>query len=117
MSRHADDGVATGTGSTTHPGGSDMRAAFMGLIFGSLVLLALVLVVVKLTARSFEGHGAAPAAGGEQHAPPAGAAPAAGAPPAGAPAAATPATGAPPTGAPTTGTPAGTPPTTPPPLN
>ena len=96
MSRHADDGVATATARTTHPGGSDMRAAFMGLILGSLVLLALVFVVVKLTARSFEGHGAAPAAGGEQHAPPAGgeqhAPPAAAAPATGAPAAGTPAT-------------------------
>jgi hypothetical protein len=81
MSRHADDGVATVTAGTSHRSGSDMRAAFMGLILGSLVLLALVFTVVKLTARSFEGHGAAPAAGGEQHAPPAAAPPETGAPP------------------------------------
>jgi hypothetical protein len=116
MSRHVDDGVATVNAGTTHRGGSDMRAAFMGLIFGTLVLLALVFTVVKLTARSFEGHAAAPAAGGEQHAPPAASAPATGAPAAGTQPPAAPAPGAPPAGAPTTGTPPA-PPTTPPPLH
>ncbi len=46
-----------------------MGAAFRGLIIGSLVLLALVFTVVKLTARSFEGHNAAPAPGAPATAP------------------------------------------------
>lgn len=48
-----------------HDHKGDARAAFMGLIGGAIALLALVLVVVHLTNKKFEGHapaGAAPAA-------------------------------------------------------
>ncbi len=70
MSVHHDDrGVATAT-VTTH-GGSDMRAAFTGLIVGALALLAVVVTIVMLTNRSFEGHGEAPAAGAPATAAPA----------------------------------------------
>jgi len=74
MTLRADHGLAappapaTTTATSTH-GGSDMGAAFRGLIIGSLVLLGLVFTVVKLTARSFEGHKAAPAAGAPATAP------------------------------------------------
>ena len=61
MSVHHDDRGAVGV-ATTH-GGSDMRAAFTGLIVGAIALLAVVLTIVTLTNRSFEGHGEAPAAG------------------------------------------------------
>ena len=47
---------------TTHTG-SDMRAAFTGLIVGTIALIAVVLVVVMLTNKKFEGHGEAPAPG------------------------------------------------------
>jgi hypothetical protein len=40
---------------------ADARAAFMGLILGAITLLALVLVIVKLTNRKFDSHAAAPA--------------------------------------------------------
>ena len=80
MSRHVDDrGVVTTTVVTTH-GGSDMRAAFTGLIIGALAILAVVYTIVKLTAASFEGHNAAPGAAAEQHAAPAAPAPATGTP-------------------------------------
>ena len=61
MSHHPDDRVVVTT-VTTH-GGSDMRAAFTGLIVGALALLAVVVTIVMLTNRKFEGHGEAPAAG------------------------------------------------------
>ena len=61
MSKHANDGVTT-SAVTTH-GGSDMRAAFTGLIVGAVALLAVVVAVVMLTNRMFEGHGEAPAPG------------------------------------------------------
>ena len=85
MTLRADHGLsvpppppAPATHHHTHTGtfNPDMIAAFMGLIGGSIALLVLVLIVVKLTAASFEGHQAAPAAGGAQHGTPA--APAAG---------------------------------------
>ena len=65
MTQHADAHGAT-SGVVTTPHGSDMRAAFTGLIVGTLALLAFVIVVVMLTNRMFEGHeaGAAPAAQG-----------------------------------------------------
>ena len=61
MSHHPDDRVVATT-VTTH-GGSDMRAAFTGLIVGALALLTVVVTIVMLTNRKFEGHGEAPAAG------------------------------------------------------
>ncbi len=51
-----------------HDWKADARAAFMGLIFGAIALLAIVYTIVQLTNRKFEGHSAAPAATG---APPA----------------------------------------------
>lgn len=42
-----------------HDHKGDARAAFAGLIGGSIALLAMVLVVVYLTNRKFEGHAAA----------------------------------------------------------
>ena len=66
MTHHVNDhGVATTT-VTTH-GGSDMRAAFTGLIVGTIAILAVVMAIVVLTNRSFEGHGTAAPAG--THAP------------------------------------------------
>jgi hypothetical protein len=44
-----------------HDHKADARAAFMGLIFGAIALLALCYTIVLLTAKKFEGH-AAPAA-------------------------------------------------------
>lgn len=41
-----------------HDHKADARAAFMGLIFGAIALLALVYLIVNLTARKFEGHAA-----------------------------------------------------------
>jgi hypothetical protein len=42
---------------------ADARAAFMGLIFGAIALLAIVYTIIQLTNRKFEGHAAtAPAA-------------------------------------------------------
>jgi hypothetical protein len=58
MSVHTDDRGATAV--VTH-GGSDMRAAFTGLIAGAIVLLLVVTGIVMLTNRKFEGHEAAPA--------------------------------------------------------
>jgi hypothetical protein len=117
MSAHTGDRVVATT-VTTH-GGSDMRAAFTGLIVGAIALFAIVVAIVMLTNRMFEGH-EAPAAGGAAHGQHA---PAPGAPAAGAPSAtpgSTPAPGsAPAPGAPPQGTappPAGSPPpATPPP--
>ena len=81
MSVHVNDhGVTTTT--VTHSG-SDMRAAFTGLIVGAIAILLVVVAIVWLTNRSFAGHEAA--AGGAH-------APAAPAPAASAPAAGTPAT-------------------------
>jgi len=69
MSVHHDDrGVAT---TVTAHGGSDMRAAFTGLIVGVLALLAVVVTIVMLTNRAFEGHGEAPAPGAPAAAAPA----------------------------------------------
>lgn len=51
-----------------HDHKADARAAFMGLIFGAITLLALVYTIVLLTARKFEGH-AAPAPAATQAAP------------------------------------------------
>ena len=80
MSVHVNDhGVKTTT--VTHSG-SDMRAAFTGLIVGAIAILAVVVTIVMLTNRSFAGHKAEAGA----HAP------AAPAPAAGTPAAGTPAT-------------------------
>ena len=39
----------------------DKKAAYMGLIGGALLLLALVYGMVQITSASFEGHGPAPA--------------------------------------------------------
>lgn len=44
---------------TAHDHKADARAAFMGLIFGAIALLAMVIVVVMLTNRKFAGHAAA----------------------------------------------------------
>jgi hypothetical protein len=44
-----------------HDHKADARAAFMGLIGGAIALLAIVLVIVHLTNKKFEGHAAAPA--------------------------------------------------------
>jgi hypothetical protein len=46
---------------TAHDWKADARAAFMGLIFGAIALLAIIYAIVQLTNRKFEGH-AAPAA-------------------------------------------------------
>ena len=87
MSAHVNDhGVTTTT--VTHPG-SDMRAAFTGLIAGAIAVLLVVVAIVMLTNRSHAGNHEAPAAGAH--------APAAPAPATGTPAAGTPATPAPPT--------------------
>ena len=69
MSHHPDDRVVATT-VATH-GGSDMRAAFTGLIVGALALLAVVVTIVMLTNRKFEGHGEAPAHGAPGAAAPA----------------------------------------------
>jgi len=61
MSRHGDEKVVTVSGTIAGPGGSDMRAAFTGLIAAVIALFLVVMVIVVLTNRSFEGHGAAPA--------------------------------------------------------
>ena len=61
MSHHANDGATTAP--VTVHGGSDMRAAFTGLIVGTVALIAVVLGIVMLTNRMFEGHGEAPAPG------------------------------------------------------
>ena len=62
MTHHVNDhGVATTT--VTAHGGSDMRAAFTGLIVGAIAILAVVMAIVVLTNRSFEGHGEAAPAG------------------------------------------------------
>ena len=75
MTLRADHGLsvpppppAPATHHHTHTGtfNPDMISAFMGLIGGTIALLVIVLVIVKLTAASFEGHGA-PAAGAAQH--------------------------------------------------
>ena len=42
-----------------HDWKADARAAFMGLIFGAIALLAIVYTIVQLTNRKFEGHAAA----------------------------------------------------------
>ena len=68
MSQHSNDRGAAATAVTTH-GGSDMRAAFTGLIVGAIALLAVVVAIVMLTNRKFEGHGEAPAAGAHGAAP------------------------------------------------
>jgi hypothetical protein len=54
----ADDHIA-------HDWKADARAAFMGLIFGALALLAIMYAIVQYTNRKFEGHsaGTPPAAG------------------------------------------------------
>jgi hypothetical protein len=62
MSVHHNEHGAAGVVVTTH-GGSDMRAAFTGLIVGVFALLAVVVTIVMLTNRAFEGHGEAPASG------------------------------------------------------
>ena len=45
-----------------HDHKGDARAAFIGLIFGAIALLALCYTIVQLTSKKFEGHAAAPAA-------------------------------------------------------
>ena len=42
--------------------GSDRGAAFTGLIVGAIVIAAMVVVIVELTNRKFEGHKAEAAA-------------------------------------------------------
>jgi hypothetical protein len=68
MSHHPNDGATSAT-ATAH-GGSDMRAAFTGLIVGTVALLAVVVGIVMLTNRKFEGHGEAPAPGAHGAVPP-----------------------------------------------
>ena len=69
MTHHVNDqGAATTV--TTH-GGSDMRAAFTGLIVGAIAILAVVMAIVVLTNRSFEGHGEAAPTGSHGPAAPA----------------------------------------------
>ena len=46
---------------TAHDWKADARAAFMGLIFGAIALLAIMYTIVQLTNRKFEGHSAAAA--------------------------------------------------------
>jgi hypothetical protein len=46
----------------SHDHKGDARAAFMGLIFGAIVLLGLMYGIVRLTNAKYAGHGAAPAA-------------------------------------------------------
>jgi hypothetical protein len=41
---------------------ADARAAFMGLIFGAIVLLAVMYGIVRMTNAKFDRHEAAPAA-------------------------------------------------------
>ena len=50
--------------SNTQPHPGDMRAAFIGLIAGAVVLFVLMFGIVKWTNSKFEGrqHGATPAA-------------------------------------------------------
>jgi len=117
MTLRADHGLsvpppppAPATHHHTHRGtfNPDMIAAFMGLIGGSIALLVLVFIVVKLTAASFEGHDAGAAPGAAQHGAaeshaPAPAAPAPTAPPAGTGAAPAPQPGAPATATPPAG--------------
>ena len=70
MSHHVDAHGATHTTTvTTH--GSDMGAAYMGLIVGTIALLAVVITIVMLTNRKFEGHEGAPPAGAHGAAAPA----------------------------------------------
>jgi hypothetical protein len=47
---------------TAHDWKADARAAFMGLVFGAIALLAILYGIVQLTNRKFEGHAAPPAA-------------------------------------------------------
>lgn len=42
-----------------HDWKADARAAFMGLIFGAIALLAIVYVIIQLTNKKFEGHSSA----------------------------------------------------------
>ena len=58
MSHHVD---AHGAAHAATVHGSDMRAAFTGLIAGVIALLAVVITIVMLTNKKFEGHEAAPA--------------------------------------------------------
>ena len=60
-----------------HDHKADARAAFLGLILGAIALLALVLVIVSLTNKKFEGHAAAAAPAHSQTTPSTGAPPAA----------------------------------------
>lgn len=53
----------------THDWKADARAAFMGLIFGAIALLAIMYTIVQLTNKKFEGHAAAPAATSSPAAP------------------------------------------------
>jgi hypothetical protein len=39
-----------------HDPKGDARAAFMGLIFGAIALLAICYTIVQLTSKKFEGH-------------------------------------------------------------
>jgi hypothetical protein len=45
-----------------HDHKGDAKAAFTGLIVGAITLLAMVVIIVTLTNKKFEGHSAAPAA-------------------------------------------------------
>ncbi len=62
MSAHVNDHGVTSTAVATHAG-SDMRAAFTGLIVGAIAIFIVVVAIVMLTNRSFAGHETAPAAG------------------------------------------------------
>jgi hypothetical protein len=42
-----------------HDHKADARAAFMGLIFGAIALLAMVVIIVTMTNRKFAAHAAA----------------------------------------------------------
>ena len=60
-----------------HDHNADARPAFMGLNFGTITLLAMVLVIVSLTNRKFAGHAGAAAPAHSQTTPSTGAPPAA----------------------------------------
>lgn len=50
-----------------HDHKADARAAFMGLIFGAIFLLAVTYAIVQLTNRKFAGHAPEAAAPAAQH--------------------------------------------------
>jgi hypothetical protein len=44
-----------------HDHKADARSAFMGLIFGAIALLAMVVIIVSMTNKKFAAHAAEPA--------------------------------------------------------